>query len=90
MVTPQVRKMCKECQKQALPTGTGIVSYAARKLGYCRDCYEMKFPMRKARSRYKAPVDSEVVREFSGFDSDTFNPDSPWDWYEYFFPAKDR
>jgi hypothetical protein len=91
MVTPQVKKLCKEqgCTKN-VAGGKSNASYAARKLGYCKYCYEMNFHMRKARGRYKLPVDPVIEKDLSGIDSEAFNPNSPWDWYEYFFPAHDR
>jgi len=85
-----MKRICKECKRQALPNGNSIANYAARKLGYCRDCYDLKFPMKPVRGRYKSPVSSRLVRELPDIDSEAFNPDSPWDWYEYFFPEKER
>jgi len=80
---------CKECGK-ALPKGNSIISYAARKLGYCRYCYQMNFPMRPARSRYPLPIPDSTVREVNLKETEIFNPASPWEWYETFFPENER
>jgi hypothetical protein len=81
-----MKRECKECGKP-VARGNKLVSYAARKLGYCKYCYEMNFPENHGlgrrvhkRSEYVTPMQS----------SDVFDPDSPWEWYEYFFPERDR
>ena len=39
---------CKECGKP-VAKGKNVVSYAARKLGYCKRCYNELFPERENR-----------------------------------------
>ena len=80
---------CKECG-EALPKGDRVASYAARKLGYCQYHYQMNFPMRPARSRYPLPMPDSTVIEVNLKGAGVFNPDSPWDWYETFFPENER
>ncbi len=82
---------CKECGK-ALPKGNSLVSQTARRLGYCRYCYQMNLPMRPAGGKYK-PMPEYNGIELSGYGdigAEVFDPDSPWDWYESFMPESER
>lgn len=72
----------------ALPKGNSIVSWTARTLGYCRYCYQMNFPRRPDKVRYKP------LPEFNGIEfipgAEVFDPASPFDWYETYMPEKER
>jgi len=68
-------KGCKECGKP-LPRGNSLISRTARELGYCRYCYRMNVS------------DAPEVDEVRG--AEVFDPEEPWNWYEYFFPEEDR
>jgi hypothetical protein len=82
-------KCCKECGR-ALPKGRSFISQAARELGYCRYCYRMN--VSDASDRYKQEnLSDETMPDFAGLtNAEVFNPDEPWNWYEYYFPERDR
>jgi hypothetical protein len=41
-----MKRLCKECRRKRVAGGKSLVSYAARKLGYCLGCYRELYPER--------------------------------------------
>jgi len=82
--------VCKECGAD-LPKGRSLKCRAARVMGYCLYCYETYWHMRPTHLRHERVPDSEVIEmpEPEG-GAGVFDPEQPWDWYEYYFPEEDR
>ena len=86
---------CKEkgCRRR-VPQGKSLVSYACRKLGYCRYCYRMKFParggwqlmpLRTGEERFLSRGERLRCEEhaFEGMEALLWSPEFYAEWREY-------
>jgi len=60
-----MKRLCKECKRKGLPRGRSLISYAARKLGYCRGCYLEFYPERPAWDLPVTRMESERILNWS-------------------------
>ncbi len=78
-------KRCKDCGKP-VARGNSLVAQTARELGYCRYCYRMNVSV-VPDYRKMGYLPDEIMPEFAGLtNAEVFDPDEPWNWYEYYFP----
>jgi len=89
-------KRCKVCGKR-VATGKSIISYTARKLGYCLYCYKGEFPARPMWNLPPARMGSEKVltwheyrlAEEAGFNPNLWSDDFLREMMDY-FEARER
>ena len=88
----ELRK-CKEdrCNNR-VAGGKSLISQTARRLGYCRYCYQMNCSRRpdKGKRSYSPQIKIHLEDTQNPVGAEVFNPDSPWDWYETFMPESER
>jgi len=86
---------CKMCGKR-VATGKSIISYTARKLGYCLYCYKGEFPRYKCRlpplrqgSERLLSWSERIYMEKAGFNPAVWSPEFRREMMEY-WEAKER
>ncbi len=80
-------KTCRLCGKR-LPVRNNQVNFACQRMQLCRSCYRPHGSTRSAHRKDLPGAPDEFV-EFEG-GAEVFNPGSPWEWYEAFFPENER